>query len=888
MGKRSKTAKRAAVETTHSHRPTTGKQTNKLHVNKGPKVSRHNGNAKRVVLAKGNPSLSSGNKKIRKALRIATLKNEKENIHRGNHLGSDPAGDPPPRNVLLLSLHASAHPHMLSLKRNLCQLWAGEEVGKDDEVSSGPVGVSLPAWSGILRLSTGNKKGTRLIVSEGPILQKRDSESNSEYFGRQLIANLDAAKVADLIVFVVNAAPSTKECSMTGNVYNDWVDSVFDPEGYELLSAIRAQGLCSVVSCRYNGNGSLEERVDKVEHIKTKNARRYATSEFGDEAKFFDLTNPNQRLSEWSNEARKLTQCLVETSPKFYPWRNLRGYMAISGFSYEADATNPESGLGKLTVMGYARGIGFSTKQMIHLTGFDNFFLDKIVELEDPIPRTAKSNEMNHLKSLSKTSRGVPLSISGTGTRTSESQIVYNPLPVQLLAKSLVQDYYELPLEDHVKYRNDLVAPTCEDTTALEGQIGEQTWPLEEEILSQDEESCEGRYRRSEESADEDSGGHHFSRSFEDLEDGSARDILMKHLAGTGDQESGGDEDCDEEEMNHIDEVESPAHLPASEVYREYRGLNKGFRHSYWDPMQELPPFYGRIYDFQNYDYAVRYGFHLMRQDATINLGEESGNTESKTSGKFISMELANVPVSTFAKITESVNQSSWCPLVLSSVNQFESKFTLLHATITRRPEVGEDVVISSNMQGVTIQAGFQRRPAEFILSEDMRLITNCKKSLVRRTLHSDKSLVASFFGPCLMPGSNILYLMDNDTLRSKSSPDLPAVEAPFTMTPLFANGTVQQGDAKRMLIKRSILTGYPHKIHKNSATIRFMFHNPKDVNYFQPIQLETLSGKHGHITMSVGDHGRFKATFEDPVDSGDVVCLKLYKRVFPNWPAEL
>lgn len=98
----------------------------------------------------------------------------------------------------------------------------------------------------------------------------------------------------------------------------------------------------------------------------------------------------------------------------------------------------------------------------------------------------------------------------------------------------------------------------------------------------------------------------------------------------------------------------------------------------------------------------------------------------------------------------------------------------------------------------------------------------------------------------------------------------------------LAATGAVLGFDTRRVIVKRILLTGYPLKIHKRKSVIRFMFYDPKDVGYFQPIELFTKNGLRGHIKESVGTHGNMKCIFSDRIQHSDVVCLPLYKRVYP------
>ena len=56
----------------------------------------------------------------------------------------------------------------------------------------------------------------------------------------------------------------------------------------------------------------------------------------------------------------------------------------------------------------------------------------------------------------------------------------------------------------------------------------------------------------------------------------------------------------------------------------------------------------------------------------------------------------------------------------------------------------------------------------------------------------------------------------------------------------IVASGTVMAPDPLRIILKRIILTGYPLRIHKKKATVRWMFFDPKDIKYFKPVELYT------------------------------------------------
>lgn len=53
------------------------------------------------------------------------------------------------------------------------------------------------------------------------------------------------------------------------------------------------------------------------------------------------------------------------------------------------------------------------------------------------------------------------------------------------------------------------------------------------------------------------------------------------------------------------------------------------------------------------------------------------------------------------------------------------------------------------------------------------------------------------------------------------------------------------------MVLKKIVLSGYPVKVHKKKAVVRWMFHNPEDARWFKPLELWTKYGRRGRIKVS-------------------------------------
>jgi pre-rRNA-processing protein TSR1 len=138
------------------------------------------------------------------------------------------------------------------------------------------------------------------------------------------------------------------------------------------------------------------------------------------------------------------------------------------------------------------------------------------------------------------------------------------------------------------------------------------------------------------------------------------------------------------------------------------------------------------------------------------------------------------------------------------------------------------------------------------------------------RFLRTDMGAIASVFQPIVFAPCKILMFTRNAESDQKLN--------------LLATGNVLPPNPLTIILKRIILTGYPLKVHKKKAVIRYMFFNPKDVKYFKPVELYTKFGLRGHIKDSLGTHGLMKCQFNDFMKQNDTVCMPLYKRLFPVW----
>lgn len=114
------------------------------------------------------------------------------------------------------------------------------------------------------------------------------------------------------------------------------------------------------------------------------------------------------------------------------------------------------------------------------------------------------------------------------------------------------------------------------------------------------------------------------------------------------------------------------------------------------------------------------------------------------------------------------------------------------------------------------------------------------------------------------------------------------AVQVEGAPPQLVATGHLLSPDPDRIVLKKIVLSGYPTKVQKKKAVVKYMFFNPEDVRWFKPLDVFTKYGRRGRIKEPLGTHGHMKCVFDAPVQQRDSVCIALYKRAFPKWPESL
>ncbi|CAH2015900.1 unnamed protein product [Acanthoscelides obtectus] len=293
------------------------------------------------------------------------------------------------------------------------------------------------------------------------------------------------------------------------------------------------------------------------------------------------------------------------------------------------------------------------------------------------------------------------------------------------------------------------------------------------------------------------------------------------------------------------DEVDTPMDQLAKIRFQKYRGL-ESFRTSPWDPKENLPSDYSRIFQFENFDRTRK------------RVLAEQEDKEGALPGWYITIHLKDV-----SQLQWSAFKSTNKPLVVIGMFPHEHKMSVLNVVLKRTNNFTAPI---KSKERLIFQCGYRRFTVNPVFSSH----TNGQKHKFERYFQPDSTAVATFYAPIQFPPAPVLCYKEV-----------------FGTLVLVATGSLLSCNPDRLVIKRIVLSGHPMKIHKKSAVIRFMFFNREDIVYFKPVKLRTKMGRTGHIKEPLGTHGHMKCVFDGQLKSMDTVLLNLYKRVFPKWTYE-
>ncbi|KAG8233141.1 hypothetical protein J437_LFUL010371 [Ladona fulva] len=626
---------------------------------------------------------------------------------------------------------------------------------------------------------------------------------------------LDALKSADTVILLVDGSG----CS-----------SPIDEDGEILLSCIFSQGLPTPVVVA----AGLEYLPQKVLSLETPGDALLLLRRIG------------------SQKQRNIAQ------------RDRRPHLLAEKARFIPNSMDEDDLKGSLLVSGYVRGRRpMSANSLVHIPGWGTYQMSKITAPSDP-----------HPLDFGKEERG-----KKDGSDSAMKEIDEN-------------------LEEVIQVADPTKQESLKSENEIDPMEGEQTWPTEEELAEAAERVAEAKKKIKRvpkgtsayqaawipDSDDEGKEGDEEDEEMEeDDEEEGAPELVDAMSEENSDEEEEGEEDAEEYEtitvteggvdpekydmeldldeetiaLKKIKEAKSEEMFPdevdsvhnARMRFQKYRGL-KSFRTSPWDPKENLPQDYARIFQFQNFE-ATR-----QRLGKQISSWESEVDGEGAQPGHYVTLHLVDVPAVLWK------HRDKDTPITVHTLLPHEQKMSLLNVVLKKTP-VCKQLPLRSK-EPLLFQCGVRRFRACPVFSQH----TNGSKHKFERFFQPGGTVVASMFAPITFPPASVLAF----------------TEARDGHKELVAIGSILSANPDRVIVKRSVLSGHPFKVHKRSAVVRFMFFEPEDINWFKPIELRTKYGRRGHIKEPLGTHGHMKCVFDGQLKSQDTVLMNLYKRVFPKW----
>jgi len=677
---------------------------------------------------------------------------------------------------------------------------------------------------------------------------------------RDLLAALDACRVADFVVFVLSA--------------NEEVDA----EGESILKSVESQGISNTFT--------VCQGLDKVEPAKQRpsvisSLKSYITHWLPSTERVYSLDN--------RQEAANLVRSLCTTTTKGVRWRDQRSYMFIEDIAWPSgkSAVN-EDGTGEVVITGVVRGLGLKADRLVQVGDWGDFQVDKIVDAPLEMRKKAREEEMA-VDSEGGTTLECPTEDQDDLAELAPEETLMDD--VTNYATSVAPSERKgVLLDDHHYFSDEEeeVAPTKRRRLPKGTSDYQAAWYLDgmsdsgSDFEDFDMEDQEDNQSQPAHPADGEEGMDIDGRAItegapseypqsEMFFDPSPEDEAEQIEAYRKSRKTEEDDD-----LEFPDEIELPPNVNARERLLRYRGL-KSLKMSKWETEEDRP------YEPEEWQRLLEIADY--KRTATKFMREAwAGGVKP---GTRVSVHIRGVPL--------QFQESQSRPIAMFSLLRHEHKRAACNYSILLSSE--HESPIKSKTE-LIVQCG----PRRFVINpvshpppcpsyltaanHYQKLFSNAGNTpnnvhKFTRFLHPGQSAIASFIGPLTWGNVPLLYFTRTAPSLDQSSP-----------LRLVATGTSLPPSRNRIIAKRIILTGHPYKINKRVVTVRYMFFNDADVKWFKGLPLWTKRGRSGFIKESLGTHGYFKAMFDAKISPMDSVAVSLYKRVWPRgaraWRGEL
>ncbi|XP_023936933.2 pre-rRNA-processing protein TSR1 homolog [Bicyclus anynana] len=626
---------------------------------------------------------------------------------------------------------------------------------------------------------------------------------------------IDALKIADTVLFVSSA-----------------LDEPVDEWGEKALALSMAQGMPTPVVVAMDIEGvNPKKRTTEKQNVQKLISKWLPDEKIMQLDKSSDGLNVLRRIG---NQKRKVIH-----------HRQKRPYMLAEEVEYLPDK---EGDSGTLKLSGYLRGMPLNVNSLVHITGLGDFQMTRIDGLDDPHPlNTGKEN----IKSDTMDAEVTQVSVLQVADPAKQESLLAENVPDPMDAEQT------WPTEEEIKEANLDTKKKVKKVPKGWSEY-QAAWIVESD--------AEGEGDGSDHDSEDDEENDEFMSCEEDesdqevnADDNDFESVAESEMGPTDEKYDATIDSFEEHEMlkklaaaredqQFPDEVDTPQDVPARERFMRFRGL-ESFRTSAWDPKENLPVDYAKIFQFENYERTRKRVFKEL-EDSLINMY-----------GFYITIHVKGVRQDLWKAYHEA---NSEAPMSVFGLLPHEHKMSVMNVVL-KRTGVSDEPIKSK--ERLIFQVGYRR----FIVNPIFSQHTNGTKHKYERFFQPGATCVATFYAPIQFSPSTVLCFKEKKNTKLQ----------------LVASGVLQSCNPDRLVIKRIVLSGHPYKVNKRSAVIRFMFFNRDDVLYFKPCKLRTKYGRSGHIKEPLGTHGHMKCVFDGQLKSQDTILLSLYKRMFPKWSYE-
>ena len=642
---------------------------------------------------------------------------------------------------------------------------------------------------------------------------------------RDLMACLDAGRTADFVIFILSS------------------DQEVDELGELIIRSVESQGLSTLLT--------VVQGLDRIEPPKRRtqvlaSLKSYVTHFHPDQEKVHNLDN--------RQECANLMRSLCTITPKGVRWREDRSWMLVDEVQW------PSNEQEHVVLTGIVRGKGLKADRLVQVGDWGDFQIEKITAA----PLTSKKRRTDDMAmDDGEIVLEVPTAEQDDLAELAPEEAMMEDDDVDGAMSVAPTEKRGVLLDDHHYFSDDethlpaVPKRLPKGTSAYQAAwfLGDNFSDSGSDFEDVDEQGDVAMYapalpqdgiegfapREPTEAAPTE---YPQSEMFLDPkpDDEAEAEQLAAFRARKGDEA--------EEDREFPDEIELHPHVLARERLARYRGL-KSLRTSPWEEAEDKahePEEWRRLLQVPDYKSARS----QVTREALVG---------GVPAGTRVHIHLRNVSLS----LKSSYNSSR--PLNLFSLLRHEHKRAVLNFNITLSSDYPGPIKSKTEM---IMQCG----PRRFIINPLFSQGGNTPNDVHKfdRFLHPGRSAIATFIAP-LTWGSVPTLFFTRTAHNSSSEPGLS----------LIATGTSLPPSSHRIIAKRIILTGHPYKIHKKLVTIRYMFFNREDVEWFKALQLWTKRGRSGFVKESLGTHGYFKATFDGKINPQDSVGVSLYKRMWPR-----